>query len=70
MRRSKQAPWISDYDIYLLEEGTHCRAYEKMGAHLGESAGQRGVHFAVWAPNAKQVIRGSSLEDARILWQR
>jgi hypothetical protein len=24
--------WISDYDMYLLEEGTHCRAYEKMGA--------------------------------------
>jgi 1,4-alpha-glucan branching enzyme len=41
--------------MYLLEEGTNCRAYEKMGAHLGESAGRRGVHFAVWAPNAKQV---------------
>jgi 1,4-alpha-glucan branching enzyme len=56
--------------MYLLEEGTHCRPYEKMGAHVGELAGQRGVNFAVWAPNAKQVIRGSSLEDARILWQR
>ena len=55
MPTSTQAPWISDYDMYLLEEGTHCRAYEKMGAHLGELAGQRGVHFAVWAPNAKQV---------------
>ena len=55
MPTSPQAPWISDYDMYLLEEGTHCRAYEKMGAHLGELAGQRGVHFAVWAPNAKQV---------------
>ena len=55
MPTSTQAPWISDYDMYLLEEGTHCRAYEKMGAHIGELAGQRGVHFAVWAPNAKQV---------------
>ena len=55
MPTSTQAPWISDYDMYLLEEGTHCRAYEKMGAHLGELAGQSGVHFAVWAPNAKQV---------------
>ena len=55
MRSSMQAPWISDYDLYLLAQGTHCRAYEKMGAHLGEFAGQRGVHFAVWAPNAKQV---------------
>jgi 1,4-alpha-glucan branching enzyme len=41
--------------MYLLEEGTHCRAYEKMGAHLGELAGLSGVHFAVWAPNAKPV---------------
>jgi 1,4-alpha-glucan branching enzyme len=56
--------------MYLLEEGTHCRPYEKMGAHVGELAGQLGVNFAVWAPNSKQVIRGSSLEDARILWQR
>ena len=50
-----QGPWISDYDMYLLEEGTHYRAYEKMGAHPGELDGQRGVHFAVWAPNAEQV---------------
>jgi 1,4-alpha-glucan branching enzyme len=55
MRSSVQTPWISDYDLYLLREGTHCRAYERMGAHLGESVGQSGVHFAVWAPNAKQV---------------
>ena len=55
MPTSTQAPWISDYDMYLLEEGTHCRAYEKMGAHLSEPAGQRGVQFAVWAPNARQV---------------
>jgi hypothetical protein len=31
--------------MYLLEEGTHCRAYEKMGAHLGELAGQPGGHL-------------------------
>jgi 1,4-alpha-glucan branching enzyme len=55
MRISAQAPWVSDYDLYLLGEGTHCRAYEKMGAHLGEVAGRRGVHFAAWAPNAEQV---------------
>src|SRR5665213_1400424 len=47
--------WLSDDDLYLLGQGTHYRAYEKMGAHLGEVTGERGVHFAVWAPNAKQV---------------
>ena len=55
MASTTQAPWFSDYDLYLLGEGTHYRAYEKMGAHLVEVAGQPGVHFAVWAPNAKQV---------------
>jgi len=45
MPTSTQAPWSSDYDMYLLEEGTHCRAYEKMGAHLGELAGQPGGHL-------------------------
>jgi 1,4-alpha-glucan branching enzyme len=55
MLSSMQGPWLSDYDLYLLGEGTHYRAYEKMGAHLGEAAGRRGVNFAVWAPNARQV---------------
>jgi 1,4-alpha-glucan branching enzyme len=55
MQSSTEAPWLSDYDLYLLAEGKHCRAYEKMGAHIGELAGQRGVHFSVWAPNARKV---------------
>lgn len=50
-----QTSWLSDYDLYLLGEGTHSRAYAKMGAHLAERSGQQGVHFAVWAPNAGQV---------------
>ena len=46
---------LSEFDLYLLAEGTHYRAYEKLGAHLAERDGRRGVHFAVWAPNAKLV---------------
>jgi 1,4-alpha-glucan branching enzyme len=46
---------LSEFDLYLLVEGTHYRAYEKLGAHLMERDGRRGVHFAVWAPNAKLV---------------
>jgi 1,4-alpha-glucan branching enzyme len=55
MQISTQTSWLSDDDLYLFGEGTHSRAYEKMGAHVGEHGGQRGVHFAVWAPNASQV---------------
>ncbi|MCG3208852.1 MAG: 1,4-alpha-glucan branching enzyme GlgB [Anaerolineae bacterium] len=46
---------LTDFDKYLLGEGTFERAYEKMGAHLASLNGQDGVHFAVWAPNARQV---------------
>jgi 1,4-alpha-glucan branching enzyme len=46
---------LSDYDLHLLVEGTHHRSYEKLGAHLREVDGVRGVQFAVWAPNAKEV---------------
>ena len=50
-----QTLWLTDYDLYLFGEGTHLRAYEKLGAHKGEADGRRGVHFAVWAPSAQRV---------------
>lgn len=46
---------FTDHDIYLFKEGNHFRLYEKMGAHLVEKDGVRGVYFAVWAPNAEAV---------------
>ncbi len=46
---------ISDFDLFLFGEGTHYRTYEKMGAHPMTIDGVEGVHFAVWAPNARRV---------------
>jgi len=46
---------LSDYDLYLFNEGTHARIYEKLGAHVVTRGGQTGVEFAVWAPNADEV---------------
>ena len=48
-------PLLTDYDLYLSGEGTHYQKYEKLGAHVREIAGVRGVHFGVWAPNALRV---------------
>ncbi|MGO8788766.1 MAG: 1,4-alpha-glucan branching protein GlgB [Terriglobia bacterium] len=48
-------PVLSDFDLYLLAEGTHHKTYEKLGAHVMEIAGVSGVAFAVWAPNAQRV---------------
>ena len=46
---------LSDFDIYLLGEGNHLRSYDKLGAHVRNVDGIRGVHFALWAPNAHRV---------------
>ena len=47
--------FVSEYDLHLLAEGRHFRTWEKLGAHPAEIDGVRGVHFAVWAPNAARV---------------
>lgn len=48
-------PTLGDLDLYLAGEGTHHRLYERLGAHLHETDGVKGVSFAVWAPNARRV---------------
>ncbi len=42
-------------DIYLFNEGSHYRIYDKLGAHLTTVGGERGTTFGVWAPNAHKV---------------
>jgi len=46
---------LSDDDLYLFNEGSHCKLYEKLGAHITSIDGIDGTYFAVWAPNARQV---------------
>jgi 1,4-alpha-glucan branching enzyme len=46
---------LTDDDIYLFNEGSHFRLYDKFGAHSIEEAGVSGSYFAVWAPDAEQV---------------
>ncbi len=48
-------PVLGPLDDFLIAEGTHLRLFDKMGAHLIEHEGAKGVHFAVWAPNALNV---------------
>ncbi|MFP3914884.1 MAG: 1,4-alpha-glucan branching protein GlgB [Actinomycetota bacterium] len=44
---------LTEHDVYLWNEGSHYRLYEKMGAHPHPSG--EGCYFAVWAPNADSV---------------
>jgi 1,4-alpha-glucan branching enzyme len=46
---------LTDDDVYLFNQGTHYRLYEKMGAVEGTLDGVAGVYFAVWAPNAQYI---------------
>lgn len=47
--------FLTDFDLYLIGEGNHLQIYKKLGAHLIEEHDKKGVHFALWAPNAKYV---------------
>ncbi|HYY88421.1 MAG TPA: 1,4-alpha-glucan branching protein GlgB [Chloroflexota bacterium] len=47
---------LTDFDLYLFNEGTHVRVYQKLGAHLTVADdGTHGVFFSVWAPSAEAV---------------
>jgi len=50
-----RSPRLTDFDLHLFSEGNHHRIYEKLGAHATQINGVKGVYFAVWAPNARNV---------------
>jgi 1,4-alpha-glucan branching enzyme len=46
---------LTDDDLYLFNQGSHFRLYEKLGAHPLSEEGREGTYFAVWAPDAERV---------------
>jgi 1,4-alpha-glucan branching enzyme len=50
-----RSPRLTEFDLHLFAEGNHHRIYEKLGAHPTQINGVKGVYFAVWAPNARNV---------------
>ena len=50
-----ESVFISKDDEYLFAQGTHYDIYKKLGAHVSEENGKKGIYFAVWAPNAQRV---------------
>jgi len=46
---------LTQDDLYLFNEGTHYRLYNRLGAHPLVVDGTSGTYFAVWAPNAAEV---------------
>jgi len=58
-------PVLGPVDDLLIAQGTHFRLFDKLGAHVIDHEGARGVHFAVWAPNARRVSVVGDFND----WQ-
>ena len=56
-------PVLGPMDDFLIGQGTHFRLFDKMGAHCIEHEGASGVHFAVWAPNARLVSLVGDFND-------
>ncbi|HEV8660441.1 MAG TPA: 1,4-alpha-glucan branching protein GlgB [Thermoanaerobaculia bacterium] len=54
-KNREQETLLSDWDLYLFNEGSHHKLWEKLGSHIVERDGVLGTNFAVWAPNAEQV---------------
>ncbi len=48
-------PVLGPMDDYYIGEGSHLRLFDRLGAHPLSHEGAEGVHFAVWAPNARRV---------------
>ncbi len=46
---------LTEDDLFLFNEGSHFRLFEKLGAHPLTVDGTAGVYFAVWAPDAEAV---------------
>ena len=46
---------FGELDQYLFGQATHYDIYKKLGAHVTTQNRKKGVYFAVWAPNAKEV---------------
>ena len=47
-------PVLGEMDEHFLSEGSHLELWKVLGAHPLTREGVAGVHFAVWAPNARR----------------
>jgi 1,4-alpha-glucan branching enzyme len=56
-------PVISNLDKYLIGEGNHNQLWRVLGANVTTHQRRKGVHFAVWAPNAVSVSVVGNFND-------
>jgi 1,4-alpha-glucan branching enzyme len=56
-------PTLGDLDLHLWSEGSHERAWERLGARQCEVDGVQGIAFSVWAPNAAGISVVGAFND-------
>ncbi|GGP74433.1 1,4-alpha-glucan branching enzyme GlgB [Shewanella ulleungensis] len=58
---------LNSQDVFLFNEGSQLQSYRFQGANWRQHQGIKGIHFCVWAPNAKKValIGDFNLWDAK-----
>ncbi|WP_088034038.1 1,4-alpha-glucan branching protein GlgB [Evansella clarkii] len=47
---------ITEEEVYLFHQGTNYHSHQLLGCHKIEWNGETGLRFAVWAPNASEVL--------------
>src|SRR5437870_13291329 len=47
---------LTDHDLYLFNEGSHLKLYERLGSHTRVVNGSEGTNFDVCEPDAEKVI--------------
>lgn len=59
---------ITDSELKKFNSGVNYEAYRTLGAHITTCMGIKGVHFAVWAPNAMRVsvVGDFNIWDGRV----
>src|SRR5262245_49758041 len=61
---------LTDHDLYLFNEGSHAKLYERLGSYTRVVDGTEGTNFAVWAPDADRVfVMGSFNGWDKTNWQ-
>lgn len=46
---------ITNFNTFLFHQGKNYEAYNILGSHIGTDGAKKGVQFATWAPNAKEI---------------
>jgi 1,4-alpha-glucan branching enzyme len=54
---------LTEDDLFLFNEGSHSRLFEKLGAHPLRHGDREGTLFAVWAPSAERVTVIGDFDD-------